>query len=120
MAEAMEHAGVDAQMDVVQDGHAATQYFDGVDKDESIPCPDLILLDMNLPKKSGDDVLKHLRASARCKFAKVLIVSSSDAARDRGAVEKYAVAGYFKKPSAYGEFMKLGGIVKELLREENP
>jgi hypothetical protein len=42
-------------------------------------------------------------------------VSSSDAPRDRASVETFAVAGYFKKPSSYAEFMNLGSIVRDLL-----
>jgi CheY-like chemotaxis protein len=78
----------------------------------------LILLDMNLPKRSGDEVLKHLRTSTNCRHSKVLIVSSSDAPEDRRAVETSGVAGYFRKPSSYDEFMKLGPIIKSLLDQE--
>ncbi len=113
--EAIERCSISAHIDVLRDGHAATKYFDAADANESAPCPDLILLDLNLPKLSGDEVLKHLRASPRCKHAKVLIVSSSDAPSDRAKVERHGAAGYFKKPSVYAEFMKLGQIVKELL-----
>jgi two-component system, chemotaxis family, response regulator Rcp1 len=115
MREAITSSRIEADIDVVRDGHAATRYFDAADASAGALCPDLILLDMNLPKKSGDEVLQHLRASARCKYAKVLIVSSSDAAQDRRIVEAFAVAGYFKKPSNYAEFMKLGPMVKDLL-----
>lgn len=113
--EALEQCGLDAVLDVLRDGHAATKYFDAADADESAPCPDLILLDLNLPKTSGDAVLKHLRAGRRCRNTKVLIVSSSDAPSDRATAERYAAAAYFKKPSIYAEFMKLGPLVKDLL-----
>jgi DNA-binding response OmpR family regulator len=103
---------------VVRDGYAATNFFDAADADPSAPCPDLILLDLNLPKKSGAEVLKHLRESRRCHAAQVLIVSSSDSARDRASVEDFGATGYFKKPTEYQEFMKLGLIVKTLL--DNP
>ena len=43
----------------VRDGLLATQFFDDAD-DENAPCLDLVLLDMNLPKKGGEPVLKHL------------------------------------------------------------
>jgi DNA-binding response OmpR family regulator len=84
------------------------------------PIPDLILLDLNLPKTSGADVLKHLRESSRCKHAKVLIVSSSTLARDRSSVEDLGISGYFKKPTDYAEFMKLGPLVKALLETRHP
>lgn len=113
--EALEAAQVDAIIEVVTDGYAATQFFDAVDADANTRCPVLVLLDMNLPKRNGSEVLNHLRRSTRCGGARVIIVSSSDAPCDRAAVAALAAAGYFKKPSDYGEFMKLGPLVKGLL-----
>jgi CheY-like chemotaxis protein len=115
MREAIGNTGIDVEIEVVQDGHEATRYFDAVSASENMPCPDLILLDMNLPRQSGDEVLRHLRASGRCSSAKVLIVSSSDAPRDVASVEAFSLSGYFKKPSSYAEFLKLGPLVKSLL-----
>jgi DNA-binding response OmpR family regulator len=77
--------------------------------------PSLVLLDLNLPKKSGDEVLKDLRKSIRCRHARVLIVTSSDSERDREITASLAVDGYFRKPSEYAEFMKLGAVVNALL-----
>ena len=115
MREAIADARIDADIDVVHDGQAATRYFDAADANQNVPCPDLVLLDMNLPKKSGNEVLQYLRATERCRYAAVLIVSSSDTPRDRASVETFTVAGYFKKPSNYAEFMKLGSVVRDLL-----
>jgi DNA-binding response OmpR family regulator len=113
--EALAIGEVNANVHVVRDGYAATNFFDAADADPNAPCPDLVLLDMNLPKKNGAEVLKHLRKSRRCKEAQVLIISSSDTVRDRASVEGLSTAGYFKKPSDYGEFMKLGPLVKALI-----
>lgn len=115
MREAIESAGVDADIQVLRDGHAATKYFDAVETNQNRPCPDLILLDMNLPKLSGGEVLEHLRAGVRCRDAKVLIVSSADARQAHAALDALHIDGYFKKPSNYAEFMKLGSIIKDLL-----
>lgn len=112
--EAIEQSGVNADIDVLRDGYAARTYFQAADADETVFCPDLILLDLNLPKISGFELLKYLRGSGRCRSIRVLIVSSSDAPADRASVEHLA-AGYFKKPSVYTDFMKLGTIVKEML-----
>jgi CheY-like chemotaxis protein len=113
--EALETAEVNANVHVVTDGHAAIKFFDAVDADENTRCPVLVLLDMNLPKRSGNEVLSHLRQSRRCREARVIIVSSSDAPRDRASVADLAVAGYFKKPSDYAGFMRLGPLVKSVL-----
>ena len=113
--EALGSVLVDADLHVVSDGNAATRFMDAADADENSPCPVLVLLDLNLPKKTGEEVLKHLRQSRRCRHAKVLIVSSSDGPRDRASVADLAISGYFKKPSEYAEFMKLGPLVRSLL-----
>jgi CheY-like chemotaxis protein len=117
--EAIGSCGIDAEIEVVRDGQAALTWFETVDEHHPDACPDLILLDMNLPKRSGDEVLKHLRTSTNCRHSKVLIVSSSDAPQDRQAVESSGVAGYFRKPSSYDEFMKLGPIIRALLDQDS-
>ena len=114
--------GVDAAVRVVWDGLQATQFFDDADADENAPCLDLVLLDMNLPKKRVDEVLRHLRGSVKCRDAKVLIVSSSGEALDRAAVAGFAVVGYFKKPVNYTDFMTLRPFVRGFLNSptDNP
>lgn len=113
--EAIDSAQIGAEVHVVADGQAATQFIDDVDRSRDMHAADLVVLDLNLPKRNGDEVLKHLRASPRFRDAIVLIVSSSDAPRDRHAVSELSVAGYFRKPSGYFEYMKLGPMIKALL-----
>ncbi len=113
--EAINSAQIGAEVHVIADGQAATQFIDDIDRSQELHAADLVLLDLNLPKKNGDEVLRHLRASQRSRDAIVLIVSSSDAPRDRDAVSSLSVAGYFRKPSAYLEYMKLGPMIRSLL-----
>lgn len=82
---------------------------------ECVICPDLVLLDLNLPKKDGIEVLRHMRKSAACQNTRVLIVTSSDSTGDRESVKALGLDGYFRKPSVYAEFMKLGSMIRELL-----
>jgi DNA-binding response OmpR family regulator len=117
---ALDDGEVNANVYVVRDGYAATNFFDAADADTNAPCPDLVLLDLNLPMKSGAEVLCHLRGSKRCYNAQVLVISSSDSARDRASVEGLGAAGYFRKPTDYVEFLKLGPLVKALLEESRP
>jgi CheY-like chemotaxis protein len=115
--EAMGFAHVDADISVLHDGHEAILFFDAADKDADSRSPDLVLLDINLPRKNGYEVLKGLRQSVRCGNAKVLIVSTSDGTRDHEAFAALGVSGYFHKPSDYADFLKLGPLVKTLLDE---
>jgi chemotaxis family two-component system response regulator Rcp1 len=113
--QAISEAQVNAAVEIVNDGHQATEFIDKAEAGQGVPCPDLVLLDLNLPKKNGIVVLRHMRNSSACKNALVLVVSSSDSAGDREAVKALGFNGYFRKPSVYAEFMKLGSIIRELL-----
>ncbi len=113
--EAIEKSGLPVTVRVVKDGEQAVRFFDRADADASMPCPALVLLDINLPKKNGGDVLKYMRQSRRCAAALVVAVSSSDSARDRQQMKSLGADGYFRKPSEYDAFMKLGEMVKTLL-----
>jgi two-component system, chemotaxis family, response regulator Rcp1 len=114
--QAISAAQVNAAVEVVHDGHQAVEFIDQVDRGEGAPCPDLVLLDLNLPKKDGIEVLRHIRGSGNCKNSLVLVVSSSDSASDREAVKALGFSGYFRKPSVYAEFMKLGPMIRGLLQ----
>ncbi len=115
--ETIEAAGIKAPVHVVKDGEDATRFFDDADRDDLAPCPALIILDINLPKKHGTEVLQHLRNSRRCREASVIVVSTSDAARDREAVIQNGADAYFCKPSKYDEFLKLGDLILEWFPE---
>jgi chemotaxis family two-component system response regulator Rcp1 len=116
----LQAVGIDAELHFVHDGQQATQFFDRADTDDNAPCPDVVLLDLNLPKKNGDEVLAHMRRSRTCKDAAALVVTSSDCPRDRANIDVLVANGYFRKPSNYAEFLKLGPIVKRLLKQSIP
>ena len=91
------------------------KFFEQADADPTAPCPNLMLLDINMPRYKGSDILRKLRASSRCKNALVLIVTSSDSGRDREEMDALGANGYFRKPSDFSEFMALGQMVRDLL-----
>jgi CheY-like chemotaxis protein len=115
--EAIREARLNAEIQVLNDGEKAIQHVDQMDLNAEAPTPDLILLDLNLPRKSGREVLRHIRDSRRLAQAKVLVVTSSDLARDGLDVSQLGVAGYFRKPTSYAAFLKLGEHVSQLLTQ---
>ncbi len=100
---------------VIPDGEAVVTFIDSLDLDGKLPCPDLLLLDMHLPKRNGNEILRHLRASERCGQTPVIVFTASEAASDRHNAEKNAAIHYFQKSSSLDQFMQLGRIVKEVL-----
>jgi two-component system, chemotaxis family, response regulator Rcp1 len=113
--EAIDAAGIDADVRVIRDGLQATRFLNGLEGRDTAPCPDLVLLDLNLPKESGEEVLRYMRDSSKCKNAPVLVVTSSDSETELEAMKALGASGYFQKPSDYNEFMKLGALVRALL-----
>jgi len=101
--------------EVLRSGDAAIRFFEHADTDASKPCPDVVILDINLPREPGSVVLKKMRASVRCARARVIAVSTSDAPRDREQMTELGADSYFRKPSEFDEFMKLGDLVVRVL-----
>ncbi len=75
--------------------------------------PKLILLDINLPKINGLELLKKLRADPMLKSIPVIMVTNSDSASDKQTAEDLDAAGYFIKPIIFEQFMVL---YKKLIR----
>jgi DNA-binding response OmpR family regulator len=115
MEKAIERAGISAAMHVVQDGETAIRWIDASAADNSTAGPALIILDINLPRKRGSDVLRHLRSCPRIGGAPVIVVSTSDSTRDRDEMTKLGANAYFRKPSEFAEFMKFGELVRSFL-----
>ena len=115
VAEALNEASVDCNLSVLVDGARAISFIDGVDTGSADDCPDIVLLDLNLPRAGGTAVLERLRSSPRCSHAKVLIISSSDAPSDREGAMSLGASDYFRKPSSLEEFMRLGPRVQAML-----
>lgn len=112
---AFAEARLDCSLSVIRDGLQAADLIERLDADPSRPCPDMILLDLNLPKVTGMELLSKLRSSPRCRNTKVLVISSSNAPADRERSIKLGASDYFRKPSDLDQFMKLGPLVRTLL-----
>lgn len=92
---------------VVRDGAEALDYMmrRGVYEGSDEPAPDLILLDLNLPKLSGLEVLKELRRSEATRLLPVVMLTTSK--QDEDIEESYlgGANSYVRKPVNYAEFV---------------
>lgn len=110
---ALEEHAIPHTLEVVPDGARAIDLIGKLGEEK--PCPDLFLLDLNLPSADGHQVLREFRRHPRCQSTPVIVVSSSDAPGDKAAISKLGIAGYFRKPSGLDEFMKLGEVIRGVM-----
>lgn len=113
--EALEQSGLEFDLRVFDDGEQGVDFVENMDRDATSTPPHLFLLDLNLPKKSGGQILERVRQSTTCGQVPVVILTSSDSQKDKTQAANLKATGYFRKSSRLDEFMKLGPYIRDLL-----
>jgi len=109
--EALRAGDVPCRVSLVRDGEEAMEFLLKQGKYRRVPQPDLILLDLNLPKKSGREVLADVRADSRLAGVPVVVLTSSSTHQKILAAENLHVESYLVKPVDFEHFV---GVVKSL------
>jgi len=104
------------EVHIASDGEMAVEFVARAERDPEAQRPHLLVLDLNLPKIDGFDVLRRIRASDKYKNIPVLVISSSDSPADRNEAAKLG-ARYFRKPVSYEEFLKVGALLRQFLSD---
>jgi chemotaxis family two-component system response regulator Rcp1 len=99
-------------LSVVRDGQQAVQVVGSIGKPGGLPCPDVLLLDMNRPTFSGAGVLAAFRKHPDCASTPVVVISSYGA--HMAEVAHLNVHYHFEKPLDLEEFLELGHIVADV------
>jgi CheY-like chemotaxis protein len=118
--EAITNRHIPAKLVVIRDGEKAIQAIARVDADDNAVRPNLFLLDLNLPTRTGEEVLTHIRNSRRLSTTPVIVMTSSSSPKDRATAESLGASRYFCKPSDYDSFMQLGEAIEEILTGIEP
>ncbi|MBK6265750.1 response regulator [Marivirga sp. S37H4] len=103
--EAMEDSKIPNVLYVVENGQEALDFVFQRSLFENSPVPDLILLDINLPIKSGHEVLKEVKTSSTKNHIPVIILTTSSAQRDIDLAYQYHANCYITKPVNAEEFI---------------
>jgi DNA-binding response OmpR family regulator len=99
---ALRKANVANEIRVARDGTEAIEYLNGIANGNAIP--QLILLDLKLPKVDGLEVLRTIRASDKTAILPVVVLTSSDEERDIVASYRLGVNSYIRKPVNFTDF----------------
>ena len=113
---ALKTAKLDCELLVVSDGREALDFVRQRGKYANHQPPDLAVLDLNLPKNDGLEVLEALRANAAFSGVPVAIVSSSSAPQELARMQNLRVDRFIPKPADLDEYLKIGATLKELLQ----
>jgi chemotaxis family two-component system response regulator Rcp1 len=77
--------------------------------------PNLILVDLNLSKYTGEDILREIRSAGHLGGVPVCVWSSSRSRRDEAVLKGLGVSQFITKPSGLAQFMEIGRTIKDLL-----
>ena len=114
---AFSNARFECELTVLDDGGEALALVRQEGKYATLQPPDLAILDLNIPKNDGLEILEAMRANGMYAEVPVAVFSSSSSPRERAAMERFRIRRFITKPSDLEEFMKIGSLVKELLGE---
>lgn len=103
------------RLETADNGEDMLKMIASIERDPSQSCPDLFLVDLNLPRRPGDEVLARIRESSRCAHVPVIVITSSDSPQDRARARELGASFYFRKPADLELFMSIGDIVREIL-----
>ena len=108
LREAFNVSGEEIEILVVSDGEQALEYVQRQGRFGNAAVPDLVVLDLNLPKSDGGDVLRCIRETPAYADVPVVVLTSSDSPRDRKTAESLGANCFITKPSDLDAFLALG------------
>jgi len=110
---ALEDAKICTRLQVVDDGEKAIDFLCRKGQYADAPHPDLILLDLNLPKKDGPQVLSEIRADPNLTHIPVVILTTSQADEDILRAYKLHANCYISKPVDFQQFMRVVKAIED-------
>jgi CheY-like chemotaxis protein len=116
---ALRELGCDIQFHRVADGEAAIAFLAKRDSYSDAPTPGLVLLDLNLPKVSGFEVLAHLQANADLNAIPVVIFTSSARPADRVRSLSLGARKFITKPASLDSFIDVVRSVSLMVPKSN-
>lgn len=108
MKEAFALSEINSEIHIIDDSCRALQFIK-----EQNPLPNIILLDLNMPKKSGLEVLTELRSDPKSSFIPVIIFTSSDAPEDVKTAYEQGSNAYVRKPGDFESYIRIARSIRD-------
>jgi CheY-like chemotaxis protein len=113
MRRALARAGASCELRSVGDGESAMAYLGGRPPYAEAPRPRLVLLDLNLPGRSGFEVLEWCRAQPALRGLPIVVISSSGRPEDREKARLLGADDYFLKPTSTAHLVEIARTVRQ-------
>lgn len=111
--EAFEDAKILNQLSIVRDGQQAIQFLEKREPFTDVDAPDLILLDVNLPKKNGHEVLQYIKANKALKHIPVIMLTTSISEKDIAKSYENHANCYITKPVEVEDFLNVIASIED-------
>jgi chemotaxis family two-component system response regulator Rcp1 len=111
--EVFKESSLDDKLHVVTDGEQAISFLNKKDQWADAPKPNLIFLDLNLPKKDGREVLAEIKNDDELKFIPVVIFTSSEADQDIKKAYSLHANCYIVKPFDFDEYSRIISNIRD-------
>jgi two-component system, chemotaxis family, response regulator Rcp1 len=105
ISEAFKGFRIPSNLSLVRDGELAVEYLRRQKDFNAAPRPDIIILDLNLPKKNGFEILEEIRKEEQLKRIPIIVLSNSDAEQDIMKSYNLNANCYITKPSGLDDFI---------------
>jgi CheY-like chemotaxis protein len=109
--EALQEGRILNTISIVRDGEEAIDFLDKKGKHTLAEHPDLVLLDVNLPRKNGHEVLQYIKKSDQIKHIPVIMLTTSCSEKDISLSNKNKADCYITKPVELESFLK---VIKQI------
>ena len=107
VTDALEEGKIVNKVSVIKDGKEAIDFLEKKEKYQNAERPDLILLDINLPKKNGFEVLEHIKSQKNLKQIPVIMLTTSSSEKDISMSYKNHANCFITKPVDVENFLKV-------------
>ncbi|WP_199328422.1 response regulator [Anabaena azotica] len=104
---ALEDSKISVNLNIVEDGVEAMAFLRKQDKYSNVPHPDIVLLDLNLPRKDGREVLAEIKTDNHLKRIPVVVLTTSQAEEDIIKAYNLSANCYITKPVDFDQFVRI-------------
>lgn len=112
ITEALEEGNISNEINIVKNGWEAIRYLKKIEEYSNAKVPDIVLLDVNMPKMNGHEVLKNIKNNEHLKHIPVIMLTTSSSKEDVYKAYKNYVNCYITKPHEVSEFSELVATIE--------